>query len=119
MTFVVPAADSAAGDTLYRRAGTCQPCHGNRGEGVTGLAPALNDTLWLHGDGSPSFIEHVILDGIAEPKQSSRGMPAYSARLSAGDASRIAAYVYTLSHTKVTVTQPFGSVPSLDTVSPR
>lgn len=115
MLLVVTVGDSAAGDALYRGAGTCQTCHGARGEGVAGLGPPLNDTLWLHGDGSPGFIQRVTLEGIAVPKESARGMPAFADRLPTADAYRIAAYVYTLSHPRATVTHPFGSVPARDT----
>ena len=94
--------DSAAGDTIYRAMG-CQSCHGARGEGVAGLGPSLADSEWLHGDGSLAFIRRVTLEGIAEPKTTLRGMPAYAARLTPEQAERMSAYVLSLSRPDLVV----------------
>ena len=93
-TFVLRV-DSAAGDSAYRAAG-CQSCHGARGEGVPGLGNALADSAWLHGDGSAAFVRRVTLEGIAEPKTTLRGMPAYASRLTLAQADRMASYVVSL-----------------------
>ena len=112
-------ADSAQGDALYRGAGSCQSCHGARGEGVTGLGNELTDTTWLHGDGSPAFIQEVILTGIARPKTTLRGMPAYASRMSGGDAARIASYVYALGNPAAVVDSlPSAVPPATDTTTP-
>lgn len=94
--------DSAAGDTLFRAA-ACQSCHGARGEGVAGLGPSLADGEWLHGDGSAAFIEQVILTGVAEPKTTLRGMPAFASRLAPAQAARVASYVISLSRPDLVV----------------
>lgn len=112
-------ADSALGDALYRGAGSCQSCHGARGEGVTGLGNELTDASWLHGDGSPAFIQNVILAGIARPKTTLRGMPAYASRMSGGDAARIASYVYALANPGAVVDSlPPQVQPATDTTTP-
>jgi mono/diheme cytochrome c family protein len=112
-------ADSALGDALYRGTGSCQSCHGARGEGVTGLGNEITDTAWLHGDGSPAFIQNVILTGIARPKTTLRGMPAYASRMSGGDAARIASYVYALANPGAVVDSlPSEAEPATDTTTP-
>lgn len=93
----VPAADSGAGDALFRGAGRCAGCHGAAGEGVDGLGPNLRDDEWLHG-GSRREIRRVIAEG-ASP---ARGgftvmMPAYGGQLGPAEQAQLAAYVWTLS----------------------
>lgn len=99
----VLAADSAAGDSLYRRGGLCLTCHGVRGEGVPNLGPDLRDSVWLHGDGSVAAIERVIVEGVAEPKALRVRMPAFAATLRGNASRHVAAYVYTLSHPGMTL----------------
>lgn len=96
-------ADSAAGDSLYRRGALCLTCHGVRGEGVPNLGPNLRDSLWLTGDGSVTAIERIVIEGVAEPKALRVQMPSFGTRLQPGDAHRIATYVYTLSHPGMTL----------------
>ena len=106
---VVLIADSVAGDELFRRKGKCLSCHGLAGKGLEGLGPNLQDSVWLHGDGSFAFIRRTIIEGIARPKESNLGMPAFgrppgtdpsvvSLTLAPEEIYRIAAYVYALSH---------------------
>ena len=101
---VVPAAiliaraDSAAGDSLFRRVARCLTCHGQRGEGLPGLGHDLRDTVWLHGTGTVPEIRQIILTGIATPKASRTVMPAFASRLTEEQATEIAKYVYALSH---------------------
>ena len=112
-------ADSAAGDEVFHRTAGCQTCHGNRGEGVPGLGPALNDAEWLHGDGSPTFIQGVVLAGIAEPKVMPRGMPSFATRLTPAQAAHAAAYVYSLTHGFAVVDSlPDAAPPPADTTVP-
>jgi mono/diheme cytochrome c family protein len=91
-------ADSAEGDVLYRRKGKCLSCHGLDGKGLDGLGPSLQDTVWLHGDGSLPFIHRVIVEGIPRPKVAPAVMPAFGTTLTPEEIHRIAAYVFTLSH---------------------
>jgi mono/diheme cytochrome c family protein len=109
-------ADSAAGDSIFNRRGTCFTCHGERGVGMANLGPNLRDNTWLHGDGSFASILRVVTEGVAVPKASPIGMPAFSGRLSPVERYRVAAYVFSLSHPGAvvvdTTTIPF------DTLSP-
>lgn len=95
---VVLAADSVTGDALFRRKGKCLSCHGLDGKGLDGLGPNLQDSVWLHGDGSFAFVHRTITEGIARPKVSNLTMPALGTTLSPEEIYHIAAYVYTLSH---------------------
>lgn len=93
----VPAADSAAGDALFRGVGRCAGCHGAAGEGVDGLGPNLRDEVWLHG-GSRREIQTVVAKGAP----TARGgftvmMPAYGGQLDATQLAQLTAYVWTLS----------------------
>ena len=90
--------DSAAGDILFNRRGTCFTCHGDRGVGMPNLGPDLRDATWLHGDGSFRSILRVITDGVAVPKASPIGMPSFEGRLSETQRYQVAAYVFSLSH---------------------
>ena len=117
-TFVL-IADSASGDALFRRKGKCLSCHGSGGKGIEGLGPNLQDTVWLHGDGSFAFIERTIVRGIGAPKVSTMGMPSFgrvpgvdvsavSTTLSPEEIYHITAYVYALSHPGSTVADTAG-----------
>jgi mono/diheme cytochrome c family protein len=95
---VVLAADSASGDTIFNRRGTCFTCHGERGVGIPNLGPDLRDATWVHGDGSFRPILRVITDGVAVPKASPIGMPSFEGRLSPAERYKVAAYTFSLSH---------------------
>lgn len=95
---LVLAADSASGDSVFNRRGTCFTCHGGFGAGMPGLGPNLRDSVWLHGDGSFTSILRIITDGVTVPKESPIGMPAYVSRLPDTVRYRVAAYVYAISH---------------------
>ena len=93
------AADSAAGEWLYHNSrGRCITCHGARGVGGGSLGPSLRDSVWIDIDGSPSGIASIIKDGVAEPKGGTARMPAFGRQLDPTQVSRIAVYVYSLSH---------------------
>ncbi len=115
-------ADSAAGDVLYRRKGKCLSCHGLDGKGLASLGPSLQDSVWLHGDGSLPFVQRVIIEGIARPKVSPTVMPAFATTLAPEEVYRIAAYVYTLAHPGTAVADttrsPIDTVPPVDTPPP-
>lgn len=95
---VIQPADSAAGYALYHGRGRCFTCHGGLGRGTTKLGPDLTDTTWLNGDSSFTGIRGVIASGVATPRLFSVAMPAYAGTLDDSDLTRLAAYVYTLSH---------------------
>lgn len=92
-------ADSVAGDSLYHNSrGRCITCHGARGVGGGSLGPSLRDSVWVDTDGSPAGIAAIIRDGVAEPKGGSARMPSFGRQLDPAQISRIAVYVYSLSH---------------------
>lgn len=95
---VIQPADSAAGYALYHGRGRCFTCHGGLGRGTAKLGPDLTDTTWLNGDSSFTGIRGVIASGVATPRQFSVAMPAYAGMLDDSELTRLAAYVYTLSH---------------------
>lgn len=97
-------ADSAAGDSIFNRSGTCFTCHGQYGGGLTNLGPNLRDNDWLHADGSYRSIFRVITQGVAVPKASPIGMPSFEGRLSEAQRHQVAAYVFSLSHPGSVVT---------------
>ena len=115
-------ADSADGDVLYRRKGKCLSCHGLAGKGLEGLGANLQDSLWLHGDGSLPFIQRTIVEGVARPKVSPTVMPSFATTLAPEEVFRIAAYVYTLSHPGSAVADTTRAVtdtlPRTDTIPP-
>jgi mono/diheme cytochrome c family protein len=93
------AADSVAGDSLYHNSrGRCITCHGARGVGGGSLGPSLRDSVWVDTDGSAAGIAAIIRDGVAEPKGGTARMPAFGRQLDPVQISRIAVYVYSLSH---------------------
>jgi len=95
---LVLVSDSAAGDTIFNRSGTCFTCHGQYGAGMSNLGPDLRDDTWLHADGTFRSILRVIREGVAVPKASPIGMPSFSGRLSEAQMYRVAAYVFSISH---------------------
>jgi mono/diheme cytochrome c family protein len=95
---LVLVSDSAAGDTIFNRRGTCFTCHGQYGAGMANLGPNLRDRTWLHGDGSFRSILRVIREGVAVPKAAPIGMPSFDRRLSESQLHHVAAYVFSLSH---------------------
>ena len=113
---LVLVSDSASGDTIFNRRGTCFTCHGQYGAGMPNLGPDLRDGIWLHGDGSFRSILRVIRAGVAVPKASPIGMPAFEGRLSEAQLYHVAAYVFSLSHPGSVVLDTT-TVPT-DTLSP-
>jgi mono/diheme cytochrome c family protein len=99
----VPAGATAAmvdeGRTLFRGQGLCFTCHGQNGEGVQNLGPALGDAEWLHSDGSFEAIVNQINTGVpAAQSRSGTVMPPKggAATLTDDQVRAIAAYVYSL-----------------------
>lgn len=76
------------------RFAVCAACHGADGKGNTMMgAPNLTDNIWLHG-GSESVVAKTIREG----RQNQ--MPAQKDILGAERVHLLAAYVYSLSHSK-------------------
>jgi cbb3-type cytochrome c oxidase subunit III len=96
---VTPAA-IAKGDSLFHKEGNCYACHGANAEGAVG--PNLTDATWLHSDGSYDAIVKQITTGV-DQKQSKSGIampPKGGSSISDEDVKAVAAYVWSLSHTK-------------------
>lgn len=92
------AADVAAGETIFSSTGNCFTCHGQGGVG-TAMAPALNDSKWIHIDGSWASIQQIVNSGVPQPKEHPAPMPAKGgAALTDQQVRQVAAYVYSLSH---------------------
>jgi mono/diheme cytochrome c family protein len=92
----------ALGDKIYHGEGgaTCTGCHGGQGGGST-LGPDLSAGHFLWSDGSLSGIAATITNGVASPKQYRSPMPAMGgAQLTPEQVKAVAAYVWTLSHSK-------------------
>lgn len=113
---LVLVSDSASGDTIFNRRGTCFTCHGQYGAGLPNLGPDLRDATWLHGDGSFRSILRVIRNGVAVPKASPIGMPSFEGRLSSPQMYQVAAYVFSLSHPGAVVSDT--TTVRVDTLSP-
>lgn len=94
----VTAAMVAAGEQVFTSAGFCFTCHGQTGGGSP-LAPALNDSEWLHIDGAYEEIVSTVQTGVPEPLQFPAPMlPMGGAQLSEEQIRSVAAYVYSISH---------------------
>lgn len=87
------------GRRLFHGPGACVTCHGEGGEGVSGLGPDLTDETWLHVDGSLASLQERIRAGV--PAAISRvGVPMPprgGVRLTDDQLRAVAAYVWTLS----------------------
>jgi mono/diheme cytochrome c family protein len=87
----------AAGQTLFGGAGLCFACHGANGTGGP-LAPALNDSDWLHIDGDYDAIVQLINAGVPAPIQYPAAMaPRGGAQITDDQVREVAAYVYSIS----------------------
>jgi len=77
----------------------CAACHGVNGKGNPALgAPDLTDKVWLHGWGEPA-----IVDAITRGKDNQ--MPAHADKLTPEQIRVLAAYVWSLSQSKLAATQ--------------
>ncbi len=89
------------GDRIYRGqvgGAGCTGCHGANGQG-TPLGPPLIKHKWLWSDGSNEGIKKTITEGVSQPKQYRSPMPPMGgAQLTPDQASALAAYVWSLSH---------------------
>lgn len=87
----------AAGQTLFGGGGMCFACHGANGAGGP-LAPALNDSEWLHIDGGYDALVEIINAGVPTPVQFAAAMPPRGgAPITDEQVREIAAYVYSIS----------------------
>lgn len=89
----------AAGDSIFGGPGVCYVCHGSDAKGMPGLGANLTDSEWIHSDGSWEGIITTITDG-ARSKDGVAMPPKGGATLSEEEVKEVAAYVWSLSHTK-------------------
>jgi mono/diheme cytochrome c family protein len=87
----------AQGEEIFNRGATCFTCHGAGGAGGP-LAPALNESDWIHIDGSFESIVQIIVAGVPTPQQYPAPMPPLGgSSLSDEQVRQISAYVYAIS----------------------
>lgn len=88
----------ATGRSLFHGQGLCFSCHGQDGQGVANLGPALGDPDWLHGDGSLAAIVARISAGVpADSAKTGISMPPLGgSRLNDTQVRAVAAYVWSL-----------------------
>ena len=78
----------------------CTACHGDSGQG-TPLGPSLRGKKWLWSDGSYAGIAKTITEGVSQPKRYRSPMPPMGgAQLTPDQVSALAAYVWSLSHSR-------------------
>ena len=91
----------ALGERIYHGqvgGATCAGCHGANATGSP-LGPSLTINKWLWSDGSYAGILKAITEGVSQPKQYRNAMPPLGgASLTAGQASAVAAYIWSISH---------------------
>ncbi len=81
--------------------GTCAGCHGSNAQGSP-LAPSLVTSNWLWSNGSLQSIEHIVENGVPEPKKYRSPMPPMGgAELSPSQVQAVSAYVWALNHQRV------------------
>jgi mono/diheme cytochrome c family protein len=86
-----------SGQAIYGGAGMCFACHGANGTGSP-LAPALNESTWLHIDGSFDAIVGLIIAGVPTPMESPAAMlPRGGSAITDEQVREVAAYVYSIS----------------------
>jgi mono/diheme cytochrome c family protein len=89
------AATGQQGRTVFEGKGNCSTCHGRAGVGTT-LGPRLDDTEWLHGDGSADAIR-IVQSGVTKPRKYPAPMPPLGgARLSRAEIDAVVSYVLSL-----------------------
>ncbi|GEM_PF-743086 len=92
----------AEGDSIFhglKAGGLCQTCHGPDAKG-TPLAPPLIAHKWLTGDGSFTFIQQRVRDGMPKPTPPYPGpmLPMGGAQLTPAQIKSVSAYEYSISH---------------------
>jgi mono/diheme cytochrome c family protein len=85
------------GEQIYKTTGNCFACHGPTAGG-TPLAPALNDSTWLHIDGSFDAIAKLVTTGVPSPKEHPAPMPPRGgSQITEDQVRQVAAYVFSIS----------------------
>ncbi|MDZ4863484.1 MAG: c-type cytochrome [Gemmatimonadota bacterium] len=88
------------GNEVYHKQGLCYACHGQDAKGLVG--PNLADDVWLHSKGSYEELVAQVTKGVTkEESKSGVPMPAKGgSSISEDDVKAVAAYIYSLSHSK-------------------
>lgn len=86
-----------SGQAIFGGAGMCFACHGANGSGSP-LAPSLNESTWLHVDGSFDAIVGIINTGVPTPMEFPAAMlPRGGSAITDDQVREVAAYVYSIS----------------------
>jgi mono/diheme cytochrome c family protein len=86
-----------SGQEIFGGAGMCFACHGANGTGSP-LAPSLNESTWLHIDGSFDAIVGLVNAGVPTPMQYPAAMlPRGGSAITDEQVREVAAYVYSIS----------------------
>ena len=88
------------GNEVFHKQGLCYACHGQDAKGLVG--PNLADDVWLHSKGSYEELVAQVTKGVTkEESKSGVPMPAKGgSSISEDDVKAVAAYIYSLSHSK-------------------
>lgn len=93
----------ALGDSIFHGkvgGATCYACHGQDAKG-SAVGPNLTDSEWLNTDGSLDGIVKTIKSGVPSPKKAPAPMPPMGgATLTDDQVQAVAAYEYSLSHSR-------------------
>jgi mono/diheme cytochrome c family protein len=85
------------GKQIFHGPGACFGCHGQNAAGGP-LAPPLNDSQWLHIDGSLDAIVGIVTNGVPQPKQYPAPMPPRGgSTITDAQVKAVAAYVFSIS----------------------
>jgi mono/diheme cytochrome c family protein len=86
-----------SGQAIFGGPGMCFACHGANGSGSP-LAPSLNESTWLHIDGSYDAIVGIINTGVPTPMEFPAAMlPRGGSAITDDQVREVAAYVYSIS----------------------
>ncbi len=98
----VTAAMVTEGEKLFKGAGLCSACHGADAKGMPGVGANLTDSEWNYSKGTYDDIVKQVLSGVP-PEKSKTGAvmpPKGGSQLTDAQVKAVAAYVWTLSHSK-------------------
>lgn len=98
----VTAAMVAEGEKLFKGTGLCSACHGADAKGMPGVGANLTDSEWNYSKGTYDDIVKQVLSGVP-PEKSKTGAvmpPKGGSQLTDAQVKAVAAYVWTLSHSK-------------------
>lgn len=98
----VTAAMVTEGEQLFKGAGLCSACHGADAKGLPGVGANLTDSEWNYSKGTYDDIVKQVMSGVPADKSKSGAVmpPKGGSQLNDAQVKAVAAYVWTLSHSK-------------------